>query len=105
MNIHVALDAGAKGLILITFGLVARSLGVLIATAGTNFNVKERLFCVIAYIPKATVQAAIGGIPLALGVAQGELILAMAVLSIVVTAPLGAIAIHVAGQKWLNIEV
>lgn len=105
VNVHVALDSGAKGLVLIFLGLMARSIGVLIATSGTGFNLKERLFCVIAYIPKATVQAAIGGIPLALGVAQGELILAMAVLSIVVTAPLGAIAIHYAGQKWLNIEV
>lgn len=59
----------------------------------------------IAYTPKATVQAAIGGVPLALGLPQGEVILAVAVLSILITAPLGAIAIHHFGEKWLSIEV
>jgi len=82
---------------------VARSIGVLISLAGTDLNRKERLFCVISYIPKATVQAAIGAVPLAMGVESGEVILAIAVLSILVTAPLGAIGIKATGEKWLRV--
>lgn len=104
VNITVAWDAGLKGLLIILAGLVARSMGVLISTLRTNLNFKERLFCVIAYIPKATVQAAIGAIPLGLGVPSGELILAVAVLSILVTAPLGAIGIKLSAQRLLKIE-
>ncbi len=89
------------GLIIIGIGLVARSIGVLISLMGTNLNAKERLFCVISYIPKATVQAAMGAVPLAAGVKSGEVILAIAVLSIFVTAPLGAIGIKIAGEKLL----
>lgn len=102
VNIHLALESGLIGLVIIAVGLTARSLGVLISLSGTHLNLKERLFCVLAYTPKATVQAAIGAIPLAAGVASGELILALAVLSIVVTAPLGAIAIKKAGNSWLS---
>lgn len=104
VNISVAVNAGLKGILLIAAGLVGRSIGVLISTQGTNLNFKERLFCVIAYIPKATVQAAIGGVPLMLGVASGDLILAMAVLSIIITAPLGAFGIHLTAPKWLERE-
>ncbi|HZK57597.1 MAG TPA: sodium:proton antiporter, partial [Clostridia bacterium] len=68
----------------------------------TDFNWKERLFCVIAYIPKATVQAAIGAVPLSSGVESGEVILAVAVLSILITAPLGAIGIHYSSKKLLE---
>ncbi|WP_330396846.1 cation:proton antiporter [Anaeromicrobium sediminis] len=101
VNIYVALNSGILGLFIIAIGLLARSIGVLISVAGTNFNWREKLFCVIAYIPKATVQAAIGAVPLAAGVESGELILAIAVLSIIVTAPLGAFGIKITGEKWL----
>ncbi len=101
VNIYVAAGSGLLGLIIIILGLMARSIGVLISLLGTNLNAKERLFCVISYIPKATVQAAMGAVPLAAGVKSGELILAIAVLSIFVTAPLGAIGIKIAGEKLL----
>lgn len=100
VNIPVAFQAGYTGLVIIGIGLLGRSVGVLVATLHTNLNMKERLFCVIAYIPKATVQAAIGSLPLALGIEGGSLILAIAVLSILVTAPLGAIGIQVLAP-WL----
>ena len=101
VNIHVAVKSGALGLIILSLGLVARSIGVLVSLIGTDLSAKERLFCVISYIPKATVQAAMGAVPLAAGVKSGELILAIAVLSIIVTAPLGAIGIKIAGEKLL----
>ena len=102
VNINVALEAGGVGIIVILIGLVGRSLGVIISLFATDFNWKERLFCVIAYIPKATVQAAIGAIPLSLGVESGDIILAVAVLSILITAPLGAIGIHYFSEKLLE---
>jgi len=102
VNIYVALEAGGTGLLIIFIGLIARSIGVMISLAGSNLNYKERLFCVVAYTPKATVQAAIGAVPLAYGVASGELILAIAVLAIIVTAPLGAFGIRFLGEKWLS---
>lgn len=102
VNVSVALNAGVKGLLLIGIGLGARSIGVLISTIGSDLNSKEKIFCTIAYMPKATVQAAIGGIPLAAGVPSGELILAMAVLSILITAPVGAIGIQLSSKKLLS---
>lgn len=104
VNITVALNAGLKGLLLILTGLIGRSIGVLVSLINTNLNFRERLFCVIAYIPKATVQAAIGAIPLGLGIPSGELILAIAVLSILVTAPLGAIGIKLSAPRLLDAE-
>jgi len=104
VNIQVAFNAGKMGIVIVFIGLIARSLGVLISTAGTNLNNKERLFAVIAYVPKATVQAAIGGIPMSLGVASGDVMLAIAVLSIVITAPLGALGIHLSSNKLLEKE-
>ena len=104
VNIYVAASSGVLGLIIISIGLVARSIGVLVSLMGTDLNAKERLFCVISYIPKATVQAAMGAVPLAAGVKSGEIILAIAVLSIFVTAPLGAIGIKIAGEKLLPDE-
>lgn len=101
VDVRVALKAGGLGLIIILIGLIGRSLGVIISLIGTDFTYKEKLFCVIAYIPKATVQAAIGGVPLALGVESGRLILAIAVLAIVITAPLGAIGINISAEKLL----
>ena len=102
VNIGLAFAAGRKGILLITIGLVARSIGVLISLWKTNLNIREKLFCIIAYIPKATVQAAIGAIPLSLGVESGDLILSIAVLSIVLTAPIGAIGINLSGERLLS---
>lgn len=104
VNISVALHAGLTGLAIIFIGLIGRSVGVVISTLGTNLNWKERMFCVISYVPKATVQAAIGAIPLGLGIPSGEVILAIAVLSILVTAPLGAIAIKASAKRLLVVE-
>lgn len=104
VNIHVALDSGVIGVVIIFIGLIGRSIGVLISLGGTNFNLKEKLFCVVAYVPKATVQAAIGAVPLAAGVESGEVILAIAVLSIIITAPLGAIGVKIAGEKLLTVD-
>ncbi|MFT9497274.1 cation:proton antiporter [Anaerosolibacter sp.] len=104
VNIYVAHDSGLIGLVIIAIGLMARSVGVLLSVAGTNLNWKERFFCIFAYIPKATVQAAIGAVPLAAGVPSGDIILAISVLSILITAPLGAIAIKASGEKWLSVD-
>lgn len=101
VDVNIALKAGGVGIILIVIGLIGRSIGVIISLLGTDYNWKERLFCVIAYIPKATVQAAMGAVPLSLGVESGDLILAIAVLSILITAPLGAIGIHNSAEKLL----
>ncbi len=102
VNVQVAWQAGALGVLLITAGLTSRTLGVFIATWRTGLTWRERLFCAVAYIPKATVQAAIGGIPLAMGIPGGELILALSVLSIVLTAPTGAILIKKLAPRLLN---
>jgi len=104
VNIRVAANAGKVGILLILIGLLGRSIGVLISLIGSNLNLKERLFCVIAYVPKATVQAAIGSIPLSLGVASGDLILAISVLSIIITTPIGAIGIRNLSRKLLVVE-
>ena len=102
VDVRIALQAGLSGLLIITGGLVFRSAGVWLATWGSPLNRKERLFCVVAYLPKATVQAAMGSVPLAAGLAEGELILAMAVLSIIFTAPLGLIGIRRLGPILLD---
>jgi len=102
VNIHVAWDSGLAGVAVISTGLIFRSAGTYLSLLGTPFDWKERLFCIVAYIPKATVQAAIGAVPLATGVPSGEIILAVAVLSILLTAPLGAIGITVLGDKVLD---
>ena len=102
VNIHVAWEAGLAGALVIFIGLVFRSVGTYLSLIGTPFDWKEKLFCVVAYIPKATVQAAIGAIPLAAGVASGEVILAVAVLSILLTAPVGAIGIMIFGERILD---
>lgn len=102
VNIQVAWKAGLVGIVLIGIGLIARSIGVIISTWGSKLNAKEILFCVVAYIPKATVQAAIGAVPLAMGVESGEIILAIAVMSILITAPLGAIGINLLAPRCLD---
>ena len=93
---------GAKAFIVIIGALVFRMAGVFISLLGTDFKRNERLFTMMAYTPKATVQAAIGGIPLALGLSCGETVLTVAVLAIVLTAPLGAFAIDLSYKKLLN---
>lgn len=102
VNVQVAWKAGLAGMAVIGVGLLFRSVGTYISLFGSDLNVKEKLFCVVAYIPKATVQAAIGAVPLAAGVASGEVILAVAVLSILLTAPMGAIGIKVLGERILE---
>lgn len=102
VNIHVAWKAGIAGMIVIFIGLAFRSAGTYLALIGTPYTLREKLFCIVAYIPKATVQAAIGAVPLAAGVASGEVILAVAVLSILVTAPLGAFGIVLTGERILD---
>ncbi len=102
VNVYLALETGLIGLAIIFIGLLFRGIGVLLSLVGTELTFKERFFCVIAYTPKATVQAAIGAVPLAAGVESGEIILALAVLAIIVTAPLGAAGIKFAGTHWLS---
>ncbi len=102
VNIHVAWKAGLAGTLVILAGLIFRSVGTYLSLIGTPFTFKEKLFCIVAYIPKATVQAAIGAVPLAAGLASGEVILAVAVLSILLTAPIGALGIMVMGEKILD---
>ena len=104
VDLSLALSAGLVALLLLLIELIFRMSGVGLALLGTNLNKKERLFTGISYIPKATVQAAIGAIPLSLGVPHGDLILAIAVLSIIVTAPLGAIGIESTKDSLLTIE-
>ncbi len=93
VDVTVAMKAGLAGIILVAIGLVGRSLGVWLSTAGSALNKKERLFAMMAYSPKATVQAAVASLPLAAGLPSGQVILAIGVLSIILTAPLGAILI------------
>ena len=102
VNIGYVGKVGIKALIVIAGALVFRMLGVLVCLLGTEIKGKERLFTMLAYTPKATVQAAIGGIPLALGFACGESVLAVSVLAIVLTAPLGAFAIDLTYKKFLK---
>lgn len=102
VNIHTAMDVGLVGIVIVLIGLLFRSVGVLLATARSPFVRKEKVFLVIAYIPKATVQAAVGSVPLALGVAGGELILAMSVLAIMITAPIGALALEYMSENLLS---
>ena len=101
VDIRYTLEAGLAAVAMIFVALIFRSFGVLLCTVKTNLSAKERAFCVIAYLPKATVQAAIGGIPLALGFACGDVVLTVAVLAIVLTAPLGAFAIDSSYKKFL----
>jgi NhaP-type Na+/H+ or K+/H+ antiporter len=108
VDVSLAWNTGLAGLGLIVCGLLARSTGVLIALTGSPLNGRERLFAVVSYWPKATVQAAIGAVPLmamrsgGMDTAPGEIILAVAVLSIVLTAPLGAVAIKWVGERVLT---
>lgn len=102
VNINAAADYGFKGIIYVLLVLIFRMLGVLTALIKSPMNFKERLFCMIAYTPKATVQAAIGAVPLAMGLECGQLILTVSVLSILITAPLGAFAIDFSYKRLLE---
>ena len=102
VNIEYLGKVGAKAFVVIIGALIFRMFGVFVCLLGTSLKRKERLFAMMAYTPKATVQAAIGGIPLALGLACGDTVLTVAVLAIVFTAPLGAFAIDWSYKKLLN---
>ena len=101
VDIRYTLNAGIAAVALIFLALAIRSCGVLLCTIGTSLTGKERLFCVIAYLPKATVQAAIGSVPLAAGLSCGKIILSVAVMGIVITAPLGAFGMDMTYQRLL----
>ena len=102
VNIAYVAYAGVAAILLILGAMVFRMAGVFASVLGTKLNGKERAFCMLAYTPKATVQAAIGGVPLAMGLACGETVLTVAVLAILITAPFGAIAIDCTYKKWLQ---
>ncbi len=104
VDIQYALSAGLAAVVVICCAMLFRMLGVFVSTLGTSLNGKERLFCMIAYLPKATVQAAIGSLPLAVGLPCGQIVLTVAVLSILITAPIGAVAIDKTYKKLLEIE-
>lgn len=104
VNLQFAVSAGIGAIILVLLVQVFRFGGVQGCVIGTRLNKKERLFCGLAYMPKATVQAAIGGVPLAMGLACGNLVLTVAVLSILITAPVGAFLIDLFYQKLLQRE-
>lgn len=104
VDIKYAFSAGIMAIVLIFGVLVFRMIGVLICLIKTKLNKKERLFCMIAYCPKATVQAAIGSIPLTMGLSCGNIVLTVAVLSILITAPLGAFFIELLYKRLLKKE-
>lgn len=102
VDIRYTLSAGLAAVLMIAVALVCRAVGVLLCVAGTQLSWKERLFCVIAYLPKATVQAAIGSVPLSAGLPCGKIILSVAVLAIIITAPIGAIGIDCSYKTLLE---
>ncbi len=102
VDIRYTLSAGASAAAMIFIALIFRAVGVVICTAGTKLDIRERLFCVIAYLPKATVQAAIGSVPMAAGLPCGKTILSVAVMGIILTAPLGAIGIDMTCDRLLS---
>lgn len=104
VDIRYTMGAGLAAIAMIFLALVFRGIGVSICLIKTNLNWKERLFCVIAYLPKATVQAAIGAVPLAMGLSCGQIVLSVAVLAILITAPLGAIGMDLTYKRLLTRE-
>lgn len=104
VDISAAADAGWAGLLIICGGLAARSIGVMISTFRTQLGIRHRVFTAVAMTPKATVQAAIGAVPLSMGVPSGDIILALAVLSVLITAPAGSIGIRVLSRRWLAVS-
>lgn len=104
VDIKYAISAGSLAILVILGAMLFRMLGVFICLLKTKLSMKERLFCMIAYCPKATVQAAIGSIPLSMGLGCGQIVLTVAVLAILVTAPLGALGIDLSYKKFLKIN-
>lgn len=102
VDIQYAVKAGAAPVLLILAVLIFRMAGVLVCLLKTGLNRKERTFCMLAYMPKATVQAAIGGMPLAMGLSCGNIVLSVAVIAILITAPLGAFCIDVTYKRFLQ---
>lgn len=102
VNINYIVSTGLSAILLLICVLICRMTGVFCCLLKTNLNLKERLFCMIAYIPKATVQAAIGGIPLSMGLSCGNIVLSIAVMSIIITAPVGAFGIDITYKKFLT---
>lgn len=102
VDIRYTLAAGLSALAMIAVAQIFRAFGVFLCMLGTNLNRKERLFCMIAYTPKATVQAAIGSVPLSLGLPCGQIVLSVAVLAILITAPLGALGMDSTYQRLLE---
>ena len=104
VDIRYTLEAGLAAVSMIFVALIFRSYGVLLCTVKTNLSAKERAFCVIAYLPKATVQAAIGSVPFAAGLPCGKIVLSVAVMAIIITAPLGAFGMDLTYKKFLTRE-
>ena len=104
VDIRYTMGAGLAAVLMIFTALIFRTIGVLICLAGTVMDWKERLFCVIAYLPKATVQAAIGSVPMAMGLPCGQIVLSVAVMAILITAPLGALGMDSTFEKLLEKE-
>lgn len=104
VDIRYTLSAGGAAVGMIFIALAFRSVGVLFCLTGTKLSGKERLFCVLAYLPKATVQAAIGSVPMAMGLSCGKIVLSVAVLAILITAPLGALCMDASYRKLLTKE-
>lgn len=102
VDLKYAAAAGVGAVLAVLGALCFRSLGVAVCVAGSGFSGKEKLFCILSYLPKATVQAAIGGVPLAMGLACGQVVLTVAVIAILVTAPLGAAAIDLSYRRLLS---
>ena len=102
VDIRYTLGAGLAAVGMIGVALLFRATGVALCLVGTPLNIKERLFCIIAYLPKATVQAAIGSVPLAMGLSCGSIVLSVAVLGILITAPLGALGMDLSCRKLLH---
>lgn len=100
--IDSAVSAGVSAIILVLGVLVFRMVGVFVCILGTKLSMNEKLFCMIAYTPKATVQAAIGGLPLAIGLPCGQIVLTVSVIAILLTAPLGAFGIDLTYKKFLK---
>lgn len=104
VDIRYTLDAGLAAVAMIFVALIFRSFGVWLCTVKTSLTLKERAFCVIAYLPKATVQAAIGSVPFAAGLPCGKIVLSVAVMAIIITAPLGAFGMDFTYKKFLHKE-
>lgn len=104
VDLRYTAAAGGFAVLVIFLSLIFRMAGVLVCVLGTGLSWKERLFCAISYLPKATVQAAIGSVPLAVGLGCGKMILSVAVLAILITAPLGALGMDLTYKKLLARE-